>query len=320
MRKLKNMQQEQIKKYIRGEASLAQKKEILEWTKVDKENLSQLLALRRLHDIAIWQQEAYESGMEHKAKFQHGIFMNFYKLTSIAATLAILLAMAFYTYQMKQQVPEIAMQKISVPAGQRAELILADGSHVWLNAGSTLSFPSVFLEDSRKVSLDGEAYFTVEKNEKKPFIVTTSSFDIEVLGTEFNVLAYSKSPIFDVSLIKGGVEVYDGNKNEKIKLEPQTRAYLLDHKLTKATIADYNNFLWKDGLICFNDEAIVDIASKLELYYDVKIIIENKSFMNQKYTGKFRTKDGIEHILKVFQRKDKFSYEKDDESNIITIQ
>ncbi|MDR2117906.1 MAG: DUF4974 domain-containing protein, partial [Tannerellaceae bacterium] len=84
-------------------------------------------------------------------------------------------------------------------------------------------------------------------------------------------------------------------------------------------IENRDPYLWKEGLICFDDEPVNGMISKLELYYDVKITVRNESFKKQKYTGKFRTRDGIEHILKVFQLKDRFTYEKDDERNIITI-
>jgi ferric-dicitrate binding protein FerR (iron transport regulator) len=226
---------------------------------------------------------------------------------------------SIYVSHIRRQIPEVVMQTIHVPPGQRVELILADHTSVWLNAGSTFTFPNVFSVDSREVVLDGEAYFNVRKNAGQPFTVKTSSYNITVLGTEFNVLAYNRSSLFEVSLFNGSVDVYSENGNKKIRLEPNTKVYLSNNRFIKEYISNYNQYLWKDGLICFDDEQVEGMISKLELYYDVKITVQNNSFKKQKYTGKFRTKDGIEHILKVFQLKDKFSYEKDDEKNIITI-
>jgi ferric-dicitrate binding protein FerR (iron transport regulator) len=167
--------------------------------------------------------------------------------------------------------------------------------------------------------LDGEGYFNVKKDEQRPFIVKAPSYDVKVLSTEFNVLDYAKSSLFEVSLLKGNVEVLSKDKSKRIKLEPNTMAYLSAGKLIKKTMDNYNHLFWKDGLISFDDEPVEKMINKLELYYDVNIIIQNAAVAKQKYTGKFRTKDGIEHILKVFQLKDKFTYEKDDETNTIII-
>ena len=101
----------------------------------------------------------------------------------------------------------LAMQTITVPAGQRVNLDLPDGSNVWLNAGTTMQYPVSFMTDKREVILDGEAYFEVAHNEKSPFVVHTSTLDVEVLGTKFNVEAYSARKIFETSLMEGRVKV-----------------------------------------------------------------------------------------------------------------
>jgi ferric-dicitrate binding protein FerR (iron transport regulator) len=137
------------------------------------------------------------------------------------------------------------------------------------------------------------------------------------LGTEFNVLAYNKSPLFEVSLLKGLVEVVSGDRN--VRLEPDTKLRKDSDNLVKGEIKNYDYLQWKDGVISFDNEPVEMIVSKLELYFDTRIIVENKSFMKKRYTGKFRTKDGIEHILKVFRLRENFIYLKDDEMNIITI-
>ena len=99
------------------------------------------------------------------------------------------------------------MQTVVVPAGQHAELYLADGTHVWLNSGSRLTFPGRFSKKVRHVELDGEGYFKVSSNIKQPFIVGTNRCNIRVLGTEFNVLAYEKDSIWETALLEGAVEI-----------------------------------------------------------------------------------------------------------------
>ncbi|MDR3261756.1 MAG: FecR family protein [Tannerella sp.] len=305
------MDQDILKKYIAGDATSTEKEQIVAWANADKNNRMELLSLRKLHDILIWQQDI----RKQKARLKQSVI---YKVASIAAIFILLFCGGLYTLSInKQQIPDAVMQTIRVPAGQRAELILADGTSVWLNAGSIFTFPTLFSADRREVTLDGEGYFSVEKDNHKPFIVKTSAYDVKATGTEFNVHAYDRSSLFEVSLLKGVVDVSSGNRN--IRLEPQTKVYLANNDLVKGSIESYDYLLWKDGLICFDDEPVDRMVNKLELYFDTQIRIENASFMKKKYTGKFRTKDGIEHILKVFRLKDKFAYEKDDEKNLITI-
>ncbi|MDR1918212.1 MAG: FecR family protein [Tannerellaceae bacterium] len=307
-----------LKKYIEGETiTPAEKAQIVAWVKADSSNRADLMALHKLRDMAIWHQPSICTKSARQARKTKSLLIG--KAASVAAIILLLAGSSLYLTRLKRKIPEALMQTIHVPPGQRVELLLADSTRVWINAGSTFTFPTIFSLDSREVVLDGEAYFDVKKNEKQPFIVRTSSYHIAALGTEFNVLSYKQSPLFEVSLFNGSVDVYSDKENHKIRLEPNTKVYLSNNHFIKEQISNYNQYLWKEGLLCFEDEQVDGMISKLELYYDVKILVKNNSFRTQRYTGKFRTKDGIEHILRVFQLRDKFSYEKDDDENIITI-
>jgi ferric-dicitrate binding protein FerR (iron transport regulator) len=310
------MNQETIKRYIEGDASSAEKEQIVAWVKADENNRKELFALHKLHDITIWQAEK-KTGKRKKTATRR---LAFYKASSIAAAVLIFLfAGSFYTLYMnvKKQIPKSAMQTIRVPVGQQAELVLADGTNVWLNAGSTFTFPTLFSADNREVSLDGEGYFNVEIDRNRPFIVKTFACDVKALGTVFNVQAYRKSSLFEVSLLSGVVEV--STHSRRIRLEPNTRVYLDNNELVKGSTENYDYLLWKEGVISFNNEPVEQMLNKLQRYFDTRIVIKNTTFLDKKYTGKFRTKDGIEHILKVFQLNGRFRYEKDDEQNMITI-
>lgn len=310
------MDQDLIKKYISGRASEEEKMQILAWAKNDKKNMSELLAMRKLYDVTLWQQRDVIGSSKKINRFS---LLLFTKIASVAAVFILLLSMSWYIFELKQQLPQTAMQTISVPPGQRVELTLADGTDVWLNAGTTFTFPNNFSSDNREVELNGEGYFTVSRNEKKPFIVKTSTYNVKVLGTEFNVMAYAKAPMFEVSLLKGSVEVYSDVKQQKVLLEPNMQAHLENDRLVKGPISQFNNLLWKEGVICFDDEPVDRMIDKLELYFDTRITVENEAFKKKRYTGKFQAQKGIEHILNVFQLKDRFVYEKDEENNTITI-
>lgn len=311
------MEKEIVYKYIIGDASLEEKEAVVRWIDADKENMKEYLALRKLYNLTLWQQESDSvapekvSGMRKRSV----AWVIGRELLKVAAIFAIAVSVvSLYNKSESETVREEAvMQTIYVPAGQRAELTLADSTKVWLNAKTTLTFPSHFADGSRNVRLDGEGYFNVTRNENKPFIVETEQYDIEVLGTEFNVHAYKGNTLFETSLLNGSVRIESADHRENILLEPHKKAYAENGQLKTSPITQYDYFLWKDGLICFDDNTINELFEKLQLYFDVKIIIENSRILKQRYTGKFRTCDGVEHVLKTLQLRTKFKYEKKDD-------
>lgn len=314
------MNQELLNKYIAGDATPEEKEEVARWLDTDKKNMKEFLALRKLYDISIWQQEQTpvakdKLSLGNKRWTLRSASLELAKVTAIF----ILAFTSVYSFLINEDNDSAKMQTIFVPPGQRAELTLTDGTKVWLNAKTTFTFPDKFTANNRRVTLDGEGYFDVTKNPEKPFIVNTERYDIKVMGTEFNVTAYSGSSVFETSLLKGAVEVFSPAKDTKVSLEPHMRTYEENGILKKDTIEHENYFLWKEGLICFYDEPVDKMIKKLQLYYDVKIDVQNKTLLNNRYSGKFRTKDGVEHVLKVLQLNNKFSYEKDNDRNLITI-
>ena len=302
------MNPELLQKYIAGNATEVEKQRVTGWIQENPENMREYMAQRKLHDMALWRTEpvAEENSRERKHFSLRGICM---EAAKIAAVLAIgLLGTHYWTG--KHQVPEDkTWQSIYVPAGQRAELMLADGTKVWLNSRSTLTFPGSFKGDIRNVKLDGEGYFAVTKNVEQPFIVETNKCNVKVLGTEFNVMAYAADSVWETSLLEGAVEILvPGSNNSGMRLEPNTMASLKGNRLVKGRIKEADYFLWREGLLCFNDISVRDMIEKLKLYYGVDIVVNNTRILKNRYTGKFRTKDGVEHVLKVIQKDHSFIY------------
>lgn len=309
-----------IQKYIAGDASPKEKEEVTLWIEASEENRNEFLALRKLYTITIWQPEKQQIHSEQISHHKLSTRRIGLELLKIAAIFIIAFSVVYiYISSPKSAGPESVMQTVYVPAGQRAQLTLADGTKVWLNAKTTFTFPNNFTNNSRNVTLDGEGYFNVTHDEKKPFIVGTEQFNIKVLGTEFNVYAYKGHKTFETALLKGSVQIESANQKEKLLLKPDQKAYTVNGHLITTPIKQYNYFLWKDGQICFDDNTISDLFKKLELYFDVKIIIENPQILNQRYSGKFRTSDGVEHVLKTLQLRTKFKYEKKEEKDNIII-
>lgn len=309
------MKNDLLQKYISGEASEAEKKQVTEWVQESPDNMREYLAQRKLYDIALWQSKTMEEKPQNKRKI-FTLRSAVYSMTKIAAMIAIVFLIAHYWKN--KDTEKISYQSIYVPAGQRAELTLADGTKVWLNSRSSLKFPTNFQGKSRNVILDGEGFFTVAKNKEVPFIVKTKKYDVKVLGTEFNILAYSTDSIWETSLLEGSVEIQTNGKR-KLRLEPNTMVRLQGNSLVKQHIKKMEYFRWREGLICFDNISVKEMIEKLKLYYGVDIVINNQEILGNRYTGKFRARDGIEHVLKVLRLNNRFTYEKDDETNKIII-
>ena len=235
--------------------------------------------------------------------------------TSVAVAILLLVSTLFLLNN--NSVAE-QFNTIIVPPGQRINLILSDNTNLWLNANTTFRYPTEFAKENRTVFLNGEAYFEVTKNEKKPFIVKTGHGDIHVTGTTFNVEAYSKFNSFETSLFEGGVDICK-NESKLVTLLPNQKSILVDNKLLVSKITDCDQYLWRDGLIAFKSKELEEILLTLEKYFDVDIQILTDKLPQHTYTGKFRQSDGVDYALRVLQRSIRFNYERDEETGTIYI-
>lgn len=310
------MDKEILQRYVEGNVSPEEIIAVVDWLDADENNVREFMALHKLNDISLLNQP--DNRADNQKKKRTISFRKIgYELAKIAAILIIFWGgtKLFETNTTEESI--VTYQTLYVPTGQRAELILPDSTRVWLNAHSKLIYPVSFGKGNRQVELNGEAYFDVVHNEKQPFIVKTRQMDIQVLGTEFNVTSYSSD--FEVSLLRGCIELSSPSLSSTYKVKEKEYVKLKDNKLIVNNITDYDYFRWKEGLICFNNESVATIIEKLKLYYDIDIETHNKKFLNSRYSGKFRTKDGIEQVLKVLQIEHKFSYTKNNDLNLITI-
>ena len=239
----------------------------------------------------------------------------------VAAVVALVLALGSAYQFVKGGKNVVPMQSIYVPAGQRVNITLSDGTNVWLNARTRMLYPAVFDGPVRQVTIDGEAYFDVKKDGKKPFVVETNKCNMEVLGTKFNVDSYSEKEDFEVALMEGSVKVVSRRKaNEALVLKPDNKVSLqMDGTLKIAPVDDYDLYRWKEGLICFKNKSFLSIMKELEEYFGTQIKVENKNVLKHSFTGKFRQSDGLDYALRVLQKDIAFVYERDDEHQIIYI-
>lgn len=241
-----------------------------------------------------------------------------------AAILILVVSSSLLTlwYTQNEEVAFVAneMNTLYTPAGQRACLVLQDGTEVWLNAKSKLVYPAQFTGKERRVKVEGEAFFNVAKDSVKPFIVSALDVDMKVLGTQFNVYCYPDAGYVETSLVEGSVRVFfSGKEKEGVLLKPDQQVTAANGKMVVKPIRLNDHFLWRDGVYAFENEPLINILKKLELYYDVKIIVEDTSLFKETYTGKFRQRDSLDDIFKILQQIRSFKIRKNVDNNIITL-
>lgn len=313
------MDKDLLYRFFDGRASVGEMRKIKEWSETSDENKEQLLKERKLFDTMMLVGNLKKKPEPVRSK--SGYFIR--ELLKIASVVLITVfaTTSMFVFFGNRDNGQTAMNTITVPAGQRVNIDLPDGTNVWLNAGTSMKYPAAFLSGkTREVILDGEAYFDVARNEKVPFVVHTYVMDVEVLGTKFNVEAYSGKKIFETSLMQGSVKVFRPQEKETgIILQPTYKTTLINDKLLVSKIEDFNEYRWKDGFICFKHKSFADIMKEFEKYYDLTILLDNKKIEKIELTGKFRIADGLDYALKVLQNDVAFTYYRDKNNDVIYI-
>lgn len=235
------------------------------------------------------------------------------QLLRVAAVLIpfVFVAGGYFYYSNSQN----QLVEISVAYGEEKQLILPDGSEVWMNAGTTLKYPKDFKNNNRSIFLSGEAYFSVIKDEERPFIVEANNISVKVLGTRFNVKAYPDEHQITTTLTSGKVQV-NTNREDTYILEPNQQ--LTFNKDTKEIniheIASEQTTAWINGQLIFMDATIDEIMQTLERRFDVSININNPISSSKLYTVKFYRNENLEDILDILEDVIGFSYTKQDNS------
>lgn len=197
---------------------------------------------------------------------------------------------------------EIVYNELTIPKCGEYTLKLADGTQVFMNSASSLRFPVTFNEDTREVYLQGEAYFQVAKNTKQPFIVHTERTAVRVLGTEFNVMAYSDEENTQVTLIEGSVDVSAQN-NEHDILKPGEQFSIhnttLEASVRQVNIEQY--IAWKKGLFCFDAMPLEQLMRGLGRWYDISYLFREESLRKLRFTGGFKRTEKIENIFRMIE-------------------
>ena len=298
-------------RYFSGESSDTEKKAIEQWLEKDEKNKSQFISERIRFDASLIIDE------EKLTAYQTTRTSLVRNILKIAAAVLVLIGSG-YLFSLYNNRQDVITQTIHVPFSNRISITLPDGTLVWLNSNTTLKYPSAFTDKQRIVELDGEAYFEVTENKDKAFIVKTNKYNIEVLGTTFDVEAYANKPTFTATLFSGKIKLYQDEKKERVFLNHGEVAELVDNQLliskNKSEI-----YRWRDGVIIIEDKSFGEIMELFEKYFGYEIIIKNNKVKERGYRGKLRIADGIDHALKVLQNDFMFRYKRDEDTSKIYI-
>lgn len=284
----------------------------------EKQNISRILQLAKTEVITTEEIPVIQVRSHRKY---------LYAISSAAAVLVLIIAgWLYYSPGTTSSVPEVKTQNLVAENGSRTRTILPDGSTVWLNAGSHISFNEDFSGKTREVTLDGEAYFDVIKQPQRPFIVHVAGYDIRVLGTAFNVKSYTTDKTLETTLIRGLVQVTKQGKaqqrpillhpNEKLIVDkfaantteklPDTNEAVANRpanefKITPLnTTAKENEIIetaWVYNRLEFRGDSFKELAGKLERWYNVKIVFDDEDVQQLNFNGSFENETAEQALI-----------------------
>ncbi|QEH42456.1 FecR domain-containing protein [Chitinophaga sp. XS-30] len=192
---------------------------------------------------------------------------------------------------------------ITTPKGQQFQIALPDGSAVWLNAGSSIRFPTVFSGNERRVAVTGEAYFEIRQDAQHPFIATLRNGDeVVVLGTKFNINAYDNESHVYTTLLEGSVRVQAGNDRKVLQPGQQARSGSGDLKVLNVDAE--KALAWKDGAFDFEDVPLAEAMRQIERWYDIDVVIEDGVPVDAPFYGQVSRKMSLNNLIRLFEKTD----------------
>lgn len=195
---------------------------------------------------------------------------------------------------------------IRIPRGAEYKLVLADGSQVWLNAESSITYPVAFQGETREVRLQGEAYFEIAKNKNQPFIVHTTQFDVQVTGTQFNVRAYP-GEMESATLAEGGIQLEKGGKTYTLK--PGQQAYLEEEDVQVRKVNLESAIAWRYNAFSFEETPLEEIMNELARWYNIHVFYLNPKVKELHFTAWFRRNCTLQEVIDILEKTGKINIE-----------
>ncbi len=312
------MQEKDLITYIKGESNPEEKKLIFEWIRKDEEHQRRYNVLKakfvasNLNTAEVKDMDAVYKNFSIKKKRKRKLLYR----TLAAAIILPILSWQFYTSSFNDsltlddtQFSEYKIKNVTTSHGGYKTVVLPDGSSITLNAESSLSYPEKFTDTSREVTLEGEAFFDIQRDVTKPFIVHTKHLKVRVLGTSFNVKSYAKDDKIETTLVTGKVEVIQEETKRPIILTPSQRATFNKEKngIEIDKVDSKRIVAWKQGKLIFDKTSLKQVVLDLNRKYNVDFIIESDSLLHYKYTGEFDNLS-LEEVLKLLKISSSINY------------
>ncbi|MDB4582584.1 FecR domain-containing protein [Draconibacterium sp.] len=261
------------------------------------------------------------SKTEKKLDFTYGPGSKIKKnyLLKVAVIILFVLSVSFSAYQVIKPKQEIVLNEYISRPGEIKEVVLSDGTKVWLNSASMIIASEPFIGDTREVKLFGEAYFEVAYKPEQPFIVKTPFLQTKALGTKFNISALAPNTRQEISLYEGKVQlILKNNNNKNLILTPDERAYFTSEtgkiSVVKTDLGEPAK--WRDGILRFYNEDLFSITKKLERKFHTRIMITDSIVGDLKFTAEFEV-ESLDDILKLLKEAHSFAYVKTENGIII---
>ncbi len=319
-----------LEKFYRGACSEEEVKEVLRWfdAEGDKEKV-----LQQLQNYWLEFEDPEEALPQHRPEVllgniharlrkegEIGLKKSTPKSTPIdqfyrvAAIIVMAFSLSFLMQKIKSEDKESAIVSLivkEVPRGQRQRVTLADGTMVTLNAESRLSYPAHFSENKREVTLEGEAFFEVVRDENRPFIIISGDIYTTVLGTSFNIKAYADDAQVTVSVASGQVKVSQRHLTDQAHYLFPNKEAIYQTDLKVFTLKDFEpkeRMAWKDEILYFSDASFEEVKKALERWYDIEIQAAGKNPQEWQYSGTFQSQS-LEDVLVSIGYVKHFTYE-----------
>jgi|TARA_R110002050_G_scaffold300717_1_gene471808 transmembrane sensor len=318
-----------FKGYLQGSLSQHEEISLVDWINSSDKNYqefkefvsqNQFAQVDSEEAVKSWRQLKEKISYRSKHKKSKRIFVPAW--LKIAAIVVVALLSGFYVHLILDKNDfETFQNEVIVANGEKAQVILSDGTKVYLNSGTHFRYPSVFSRRKREVSLTGEAFFDVAANKSNPFVIETPTFDVKVLGTSFNVKTYLEDDGNTVTLHSGEVTIL--NEDKEYKIEPGEK-YIFNTKTQQSEITKTSvekSFLWKEGIIVIDDLNLEEICRVLERRFDVRIVIADDKYKEIRYSGQFKSHERLDEILNLIRETSpiKFNYTINGTKDEITI-
>jgi ferric-dicitrate binding protein FerR (iron transport regulator) len=308
-----------IVKYLNGSADNEEVRELESLVQASCENRDYFNKLRNIWESSTRLPVTSESALKTVlGKIRHTTFRKrfFTTLQKVAAVLLIPLlfstAWLVYDNYIKRDDTFISNKSLSAAFGTIATIDLPDGTKVWLNSGSSISYPESFTDNVRSVNLTGEAYFEVKSDQYHPFYVKTDGLVVKATGTKFSVMAYEKSAIRSVALAEGKVAVktVDSRKMEQILYLKPSQSLRFDRTNGRAEVSKediYKHFAWKDGKMVFRNDPLSEVASRISLQYNVDVEVRGEQVRQYRYYATFQN-ESLREVFDLLKISSPFDY------------